>query len=144
MNSRILTMTLVTGVFIVALMTLDAVATWPLPGSQQGYEPVQPIAYSHRLHAGELQLDCLYCHSGAETTRPWVEAKTGLLDQSSQPARLRLLRSPRPCGCGCQLPDLSRSGGDDGARPAGGGFEYGLVRQLSPRRKPKRHSGPGS
>ena len=30
---------------------------------------VQPIAYSHRLHAGELQIDCLYCHSGAETSR---------------------------------------------------------------------------
>lgn len=69
MNSRILTITLATGVFIVALMTLDAVGTWPLPGSQQGYEPVQPIAYSHRLHAGELQIDCLYCHSGAETSR---------------------------------------------------------------------------
>ena len=69
MNSRILTMTLAVGVFIVALMTYDAVATWPLPGSQRGYEPVQPIAYSHRLHAGELQIDCTYCHFGAETSR---------------------------------------------------------------------------
>ncbi|MAT39037.1 MAG: cytochrome C [Ectothiorhodospiraceae bacterium] len=40
-----------------------------LPGSNQGYEPVQPIAYSHRLHAGELQIDCLYCHFGAEQTK---------------------------------------------------------------------------
>ncbi|HEX7343493.1 MAG TPA: cytochrome c3 family protein [bacterium] len=40
-----------------------------LPGNQQGYEPTQPIAYSHRLHAGELQLDCLYCHFGAQTSR---------------------------------------------------------------------------
>jgi hypothetical protein len=40
-----------------------------LPGNQQGYAPVQPIAYSHRLHAGELRIDCLYCHFAAETSR---------------------------------------------------------------------------
>src|SRR5436190_5072626 len=40
-----------------------------LPGDTQGYEPVQPIAYSHRLHAGELQLPCLYCHSNADKSR---------------------------------------------------------------------------
>ena len=40
-----------------------------LPGNHQGYEPEQPIAYSHRLHAGELRIDCLYCHYGAERSR---------------------------------------------------------------------------
>lgn len=40
-----------------------------LPGNQQGYEPVQPIAYSHRLHAGELGIGCEYCHSGASRSR---------------------------------------------------------------------------
>jgi hypothetical protein len=38
-------------------------------GIQQGYEPVQPIAYSHRLHAGELGISCLFCHYGAATSR---------------------------------------------------------------------------
>jgi hypothetical protein len=28
-----------------------------------GYRPLQPVAYSHRLHAGELGIDCLYCHA---------------------------------------------------------------------------------
>lgn len=28
----------------------------------QGYAPDQPIAYSHKLHAGELKIDCQYCH----------------------------------------------------------------------------------
>jgi hypothetical protein len=28
-----------------------------------GYQPVQPVAYSHKLHAGELGIDCLYCHA---------------------------------------------------------------------------------
>ncbi len=40
-----------------------------LPGNHEGYAPVQPIAYSHRLHAGELRIDCQYCHHGAETSR---------------------------------------------------------------------------
>ena len=38
-------------------------------GSQQGYEPVQPIAYSHATHAGELKIDCQYCHFGAGRSR---------------------------------------------------------------------------
>ncbi len=37
-----------------------------LPDNHQGYEPVQPIQYSHRLHAGELGIPCLFCHGGAE------------------------------------------------------------------------------
>ena len=36
-----------------------------LLGDQQGYAPVQPIAYSHAQHAGKLKIDCLYCHYGA-------------------------------------------------------------------------------
>src|SRR5260370_31559208 len=28
-----------------------------------GYQPVQPVPYSHKLHAGQLGLDCYYCHS---------------------------------------------------------------------------------
>ncbi len=34
-------------------------------GVQKGYAPVQPIAYSHALHAGTYKINCLYCHSGA-------------------------------------------------------------------------------
>lgn len=32
---------------------------------QQGYQPSQPIKFSHKLHAGQHQIDCQYCHSGA-------------------------------------------------------------------------------
>lgn len=32
-----------------------------------GYQPSQPIAFSHRLHAGELEIDCRYCHTAVET-----------------------------------------------------------------------------
>ncbi|MGB0680051.1 MAG: cytochrome c3 family protein, partial [Polyangiales bacterium] len=34
--------------------------------TQVGYAPRQPVPYSHRLHAGELGIDCRYCHSGVE------------------------------------------------------------------------------
>ena len=33
-----------------------------------GYMPEQPVAYSHKLHAGELKIDCRYCHVGVEKT----------------------------------------------------------------------------
>jgi hypothetical protein len=33
---------------------------------QVGYAPVQPVAYSHKLHAGQLGIDCRYCHANVE------------------------------------------------------------------------------
>lgn len=52
------------GVLVVA----DQV-TVRLPGDRTGYEPDQPIRFSHQMHAGELQISCLYCHVGAERSR---------------------------------------------------------------------------
>jgi hypothetical protein len=34
--------------------------------TQVGYAPKQPVPYSHRLHAGELGIDCRYCHANVE------------------------------------------------------------------------------
>lgn len=34
-------------------------------GRNQNYQPVQPIYYSHQVHAGVNQISCLYCHNGA-------------------------------------------------------------------------------
>lgn len=31
-----------------------------------GYRPSQPVAYSHKLHAGDLGIDCRYCHTSVE------------------------------------------------------------------------------
>ena len=31
-----------------------------------GYQPIQPVAFSHTIHAGQLGLDCRYCHNGVE------------------------------------------------------------------------------
>ena len=33
-------------------------------GVQQGYQPPQPIAFSHALHAGKYEIQCQYCHTG--------------------------------------------------------------------------------
>lgn len=38
-------------------------------GRQQNYQPLQPIFYSHKVHAGINQINCLYCHAGAEKSR---------------------------------------------------------------------------
>lgn len=34
-----------------------------------GYAPDQPIAFSHKLHAGDMEIDCQYCHTGVEKGR---------------------------------------------------------------------------
>ena len=67
MSSRILTIVLsVAIVMAVAVFFISYSANVRMPGNNQGFEPVQPIAYSHRLHAGELGIPCLHCHVGAE------------------------------------------------------------------------------
>jgi cytochrome c2 len=38
-------------------------------GVDQGYAPIQPIHYSHRIHAGASQIDCKYCHSSARESK---------------------------------------------------------------------------
>jgi hypothetical protein len=67
--SPLLTIALLVALAFALLATLPNLGAVHLPGNQVGYEPVQPIAFSHRLHAGELQVACLYCHSGAERSR---------------------------------------------------------------------------
>jgi len=38
-------------------------------GRSKGYEPVQPIYYSHKVHAGINQISCLYCHTNAQYSK---------------------------------------------------------------------------
>ncbi len=33
-------------------------------GVQQDYAPIQPIAFSHEIHAGQYEIECVYCHTG--------------------------------------------------------------------------------
>ncbi|MFT5745590.1 MAG: cytochrome c2 [Paraglaciecola sp.] len=38
-------------------------------GRQQGYQPDQPIAFSHAIHACEQKIECQYCHDGARRSK---------------------------------------------------------------------------
>ena len=38
-------------------------------GVDQGYQPVQPIHFSHKIHAGDNQIDCQLCHSSARSSK---------------------------------------------------------------------------
>ena len=38
-------------------------------GIDQDYEPIQPIHYSHRIHAGSNKIECKYCHSSAQVSK---------------------------------------------------------------------------
>jgi len=38
-------------------------------GIDQGYAPIQPIHFSHKIHAGDNQIDCNFCHSSARKSK---------------------------------------------------------------------------
>lgn len=38
-------------------------------GRQMGYQPEQPIKFSHATHAGQQQIDCNFCHDGARRSK---------------------------------------------------------------------------
>ncbi|MBK6263710.1 c-type cytochrome [Marivirga sp. S37H4] len=46
---------------VVAKTVIDGLYT---VGVQQGYQPTQPIAFSHEIHAGQFNIECQYCHTG--------------------------------------------------------------------------------
>lgn len=51
--------------FIVAALGFKAVINVLFSvGVQLGYAPEQPIAFSHKIHAGQYEIDCKYCHTG--------------------------------------------------------------------------------
>lgn len=52
------------GVIVIAGLLLVTFQVLPRT-SNQGYQPEQPIPFSHKLHAGTFKIDCRYCHTGA-------------------------------------------------------------------------------
>lgn len=58
---------------LAAAIGLIGIGIWLSGGSefgrQKNYMPEQPIFYSHKVHAGINQINCQYCHSGAEKSR---------------------------------------------------------------------------
>jgi hypothetical protein len=69
MVARLIQLILYTGLICSTLYMAYRLRAVPWPGDQEGYEPAQPIAFSHQQHAGKLQIACIYCHYGAERSR---------------------------------------------------------------------------
>ncbi|HYU16068.1 MAG TPA: cytochrome c3 family protein [Candidatus Acidoferrum sp.] len=61
--------TILLALALLAIAASTAASRMMRIGVQQGYAPAQPIAFSHKLHAGDNQISCLYCHYGARTSR---------------------------------------------------------------------------
>lgn len=59
-NSTLRSIVLWLFVFVVTKQTFDGMYSI---GVSQGYAPKQPIAFSHKLHAGQYQVNCNYCHT---------------------------------------------------------------------------------
>ena len=60
---------LVTVIFLLLSSAYFAYGWFMQVGVDQGYAPIQPIHYSHRIHAGENGIDCKYCHSSARESK---------------------------------------------------------------------------
>lgn len=69
-SGNVFTIILAVGLLLVLTIFIQALSeSLMMAGNNEGFEPVQPIAYSHRLHAGELGIDCKSCHIGVEESR---------------------------------------------------------------------------
>jgi hypothetical protein len=57
----------ITGGFLVGSVVTAGVWYYFTPKyTRVGYQPIQPVAFSHATHAGQLGIDCRYCHTGVE------------------------------------------------------------------------------
>ena len=52
---------------LIVVIIAGAIWYWGSPYyTDVGYQPEQPVPYSHKFHVGELGMDCRYCHTGVE------------------------------------------------------------------------------
>ncbi len=60
---------LVTAIFLILASGYYAYGWMMQIGLDQGYQPIQPIHYSHKVHAGDNKIECKYCHSSARVSK---------------------------------------------------------------------------
>ena len=60
---------LVSAIFLLLASAYFAYGWMMQVGIDQGYAPVQPIHYSHKIHAGDNKIECKYCHSSARVSK---------------------------------------------------------------------------
>src|SRR5262245_32474432 len=110
--TRALAVILVAVTLVSATVALSQSTKIPIGG---GNGPKQPIAFSHRIHAGTLQMNCLYCHYGADkspianippvsvcmgchklavTDRPEIQKLTGYWNRGETPPWVEVYRLP--------------------------------------------------
>lgn len=56
-------------VILIAIGAVSLLRTWWFVGNNTGYAPEQPIPFSHKRHAGDNKIPCLYCHSNADNSK---------------------------------------------------------------------------
>lgn len=60
---------LVSAIFLLLASAYFAYGWMMQVGVDQGYAPVQPIHFSHKIHAGDNKIECKYCHSSARVSK---------------------------------------------------------------------------
>jgi mono/diheme cytochrome c family protein len=60
---------LVTSIFLILASAYFVYGYLMQIGIDKDYAPIQPIHYSHRIHAGSNGIDCKYCHSSARVSK---------------------------------------------------------------------------
>jgi hypothetical protein len=59
----------VSTIFLLLIGAYVAFGTIFKIGVDEGYSPLQPIAFSHKIHAGDNKIECQYCHSSAKHSK---------------------------------------------------------------------------
>ena len=58
---------MIIGILLVGTAVTAGVWYYMSPSyARVGYQPIQPVAFSHNIHAGQLGMDCRYCHNAVE------------------------------------------------------------------------------
>jgi hypothetical protein len=69
-SANALPLKIVIFVFLLVSVATAAVTYYSTPKYLRvGYQPIQPVPFDHSLHAGQLAIDCRYCHSAVEKSR---------------------------------------------------------------------------
>lgn len=70
------------GLILTALSVVGFTYYYAMPSyTRVGYAPTQPVAFSHKIHAGQLGMDCRYCHTHVEES-PHSNVPTSQVCQS--------------------------------------------------------------